>query len=595
MSQKLSALPVGAKIKDANTKYNGATITWLVGGQNHYGANQTALVSEKIISLKAFDAKEAANTDSNRKNYGNNRYSQSNLRQWLNSSATSWYSAQHSADAPPNNANVYSNYNEYDAEPGFLTNFSENMRNALVPTTLTVAKNTVTDGGGSETVSDKVFLLSNTEVGLTNENSIAEGKLMSLFSTAANRIVKPTATAVSKSEYKDTTNLLDSKAWYYWLRTPNASYSYLARHVSTDGSLHNRSAFDGHYGVRPALNLNSDILVSDSTDADGAYTIVWNAAPIITNSTPSGTTLYENDSITLDGTASDTDAGDIVSVKYSVNGGTSRAIASGISDGVSAVAYNRVLTFKSSKIYDGTTAVSAELTSGVAHSVKIWAEDDKGNVSNEIVRTFYVVTNRAPVLSVEVPTTAGSIDSDSIKVTGSINDPDGNDMILTYRINSGTPIEIYRGGNNSFEFDVAFGDLVVGTNTVVVEVADTYGFKASKTIKLNKAAIKTEQLAGDARYKVMPPKGSAKGIVLWVQRDPKLVVEAFVSAVQEGEAERFVTAPKTNTAFVNDELIEDEFIYEADEAKTEINFKLAFTRPSIDVTDAITLITGVLE
>lgn len=594
MSQKLSALPVGAKIKDANTKYNGATITWLVGGHNHYGANQTALVSEKIISLKAVDAKEASNSDSNRKNYGNNRYSQSNIRQWLNSSATSWYSAQHSADAPPNNANVYSNYNEYDAEAGFLTNFSENMRNALASTTLTVAKNTVTDGGGSETVSDKVFLLSNTEVGLANENGVAEGKLMPLFSTAANRIAQPTAAAVTKSEYTNT-SLAASKPWYYWLRTPNASISYNARYVYTDGSLSNYSAYHGNNGVRPALNLNSEILVSDSTDSDGAYTIVWNAAPIITNSTASGTTLYEGDNFVLDGTAKDTDAGDIVSVKYSVNGGTSRAIASGISDGVSAIAYNRVLTFKSSKIYDGTTAVSAELTSGVAHSVKVWAEDDKGNVSNEIVRTFYVVTNRAPVLNVDVPSTAGSIDSDSVKVTGSINDPDGNDMVLTYRINSGTAIEIYRGGNNSFEFDVAFGDLVVGMNTVVVEVADTYGFKASKTIKLNKAAIKTEQLVGDARYKVMPPKGSAKGIVLWVQRDPKLVVEAFVSAVQEGEAERFVSAPKTNTAFVNDELIEDEFIYEAGEAKSAISFKLAFTRPSLDVTDAITLITGVLD
>ena len=30
-----------------------------------------------------------------------------------------------------------------------------------------------------------------------------------------------------------------------------------------------------YYGVRPALNLSSSLLVSDSTDADGCYTFVW--------------------------------------------------------------------------------------------------------------------------------------------------------------------------------------------------------------------------------------------------------------------------------------------------------------------------------
>lgn len=277
--KKLSELPIGAKVKDVETKYNGVPIVWQVGGHNHYATGQTVLVSEKIITLKSFDAKEASNTDSNRKSYGNNRYSQSNIRQWLNSSAASWYSAQHSADAPPNNANVYNNYNEYDAESGFLTNFSENMRNALVPTTLTVAKNTVTDGGGSETVTDKVFLLSNTEVGLTNENSIAEGKRLALFTTAdSSRLAYPTAEAVSKSEYTST-DLSALKAWYYWLRSPFVNLSYYMRHVFSSGALFNHYANNSNSGVRPALNLNSSILVSDSVDSDGAYILFGNLQP----------------------------------------------------------------------------------------------------------------------------------------------------------------------------------------------------------------------------------------------------------------------------------------------------------------------------
>lgn len=274
MARLLSTLPVGAKVVDKGTKYNGNPITWLVGGHNHYAQGQTALVSEKIITLKPFDAIEASNTDSNRRTNGNNRYSVSNIRQWLNSDKVSWYSPQHSADAPPNNANVWSAVNDYDTEAGFLTNFSKGMRSALVATPLTTAKNNVTDGGGSEVVNDKVFLLSNTEVGLANENSIAEGKLLPLFSNDASRVAYPTAEAVAKSEYKDETNLVASKPWNYWLRSPYASYSEVARGVYVSGGLYSRYAYVGDKGARPAINLSSDVLVSDTPNGNGEYELI---------------------------------------------------------------------------------------------------------------------------------------------------------------------------------------------------------------------------------------------------------------------------------------------------------------------------------
>ena len=277
MAQKLSALPVGALVKDANTMYNGKPIVFKVMEHGHAGdpTGSTALVTSNIITLKCFDAKESSNSNSDRQQYGNNRYAHSNLRQWLNSDKTSWYTAQHSADAAPTNANVYNNYNEYDAEAGFLTNFSDEFRNALLTTTKRVAKNTVTDGGSYEDVEDKIFLLSNTEVGLANENNIVEGSIYSLFNTSSNRIAYPTAEAVSKSEYTNS-NLASSKAWYWWLRTPYASNSYSARSVHTYGTLDNLTAYNGHIGVRPACCIPSSIYVSDEAGSDGAYTIIWN-------------------------------------------------------------------------------------------------------------------------------------------------------------------------------------------------------------------------------------------------------------------------------------------------------------------------------
>lgn len=275
MAQKLSALPVGALIKDANTMYNGKPIVFKVMEHGHAGdpTGSTALVTSNIITLKCFDAMESSNPNTDRAQYGNNRYAHSNLRQWLNSDKTSWYTAQHSADAAPTNAKVYSNYNEYDAEAGFLTNFSDEFRNALLTTTKRVVKNTVTDGGSYEDVEDKIFLLSNTEVGLANENNIAEGSIYSLFNTSSNRIAYPTAEAVSKSEYTSD-SLTSSKAWYWWLRTPGASNSHNARIVYTDGTLHGNGAYYGDIGVRPACCVPSSIYVSDEADSDGVYTIV---------------------------------------------------------------------------------------------------------------------------------------------------------------------------------------------------------------------------------------------------------------------------------------------------------------------------------
>ena len=42
-----------------------------------------------------------------------------------------------------------------------------------------------------------------------------------------------------------------------------------------NGTLSYIFAFHGDLGVRPALNLSSTLMVSDSTDVDGCYTFVW--------------------------------------------------------------------------------------------------------------------------------------------------------------------------------------------------------------------------------------------------------------------------------------------------------------------------------
>ena len=264
MSKAISSLPVGAKVKDTGTTYYGSPIIWQVADKNHsgYPANSVTLIAANILKIAAFDAKESGNSDSSRRSYGNNRYALSNIRQWLNKSGSPWYVAQHSADAAPSSGNV--SYNPYDGQSGFLTDFSAQMKAALLDTTLTVAKATV-DGGGSESVVDKVFLLSKQEVGLGSENSIAEGSRLALFSSDnSSRLCKPTANAVSNSTYNNS-SLSASQNWWWWLRSPHSSYSYYVRNVHTGGSSNYNNA---RYGLL--------FCVFTLRRAPGFESVLWN-------------------------------------------------------------------------------------------------------------------------------------------------------------------------------------------------------------------------------------------------------------------------------------------------------------------------------
>lgn len=277
MSQTLGSLAVGAKIKDTSTTFLGSPIIWLKADKDHadYPSNSTTLIAEKILALRAFDAKEPNNSDSNRVSYGNNKYSVSNIDQWLNSDAAAgqWYSARHDADQAPTELTTHVSANTYTEDAGFLNGFSAFFKKNLLDTTLKTVLNTVTDGGSYESITRKIFLASTTEVGLANENSIAEGSILSLFSanTNADRIAYVTQECVDDSDYSS--DPAAGAAWYWWLRTPSSSNSRSVRYVGSSGALSFNNARNGYYGVRPLCNLSSDILVSDTVDEDGCYVI----------------------------------------------------------------------------------------------------------------------------------------------------------------------------------------------------------------------------------------------------------------------------------------------------------------------------------
>ena len=476
MSKTLGSLPVGAKIKDKDTKFLGVPIVWQKADSNHtdYPENSTTLITEKIIALRPFDAMEPNNADSNRKSYGNNKYSVSNIDLWLNSDAAAggWYSARHDADQAPDDTNVWSGYNDYDQDAGFLNGFSAAFRGAILETTLKTALCTA-EGGNYESLTRKVFLASRAELFGAAENSVMEGSLLALFAANTNavRVAYPTSDCVADSEYTNT-NFTASKGWYYWLRTPYSSNSYYVRNVYSGGFLYYFNAWNGNNGVRPLCNLSSDTLVSDSVDSDGCYTLLFSVDPPqnITVKTP----IYcnpEYDTGGIEGGKAEiswsaADNAERYILERSINGGVFNEVYVG--DGLS---YTDTIT-------DNINTVQYRVSSAVANM------RSKNSTTAE---TVVVQDNYPPFISGD--NTALGNTATRIKYDYVVYDGDDVNVTVKEYINANL-IRTYTatGSNkNTLEIDLeTWNGLTAGDNYIRIVVTDDNGASATQTKHFNK-------------------------------------------------------------------------------------------------------------
>lgn len=185
-----------------------------------------------------FDAEEPTNPDSNRKSYGSNNWLESGIRQWLNSdgNAGTWWEAKTDYDVKPF-------YAPYTA--GFLKGLDAEFLSTVGEVSKITARNTVTDGGDSDTSTEKFFLLSMTEVYGALNNNIAEGVAYPYY--ADNSVLSAAGTGEDANRIK----YGNGAAQHWWLRSPNTSNSNNVRGVRTTGSVSFYSAYNS-LGVAPA-------------------------------------------------------------------------------------------------------------------------------------------------------------------------------------------------------------------------------------------------------------------------------------------------------------------------------------------------------
>ena len=244
--------------------------------------NGPLMLSDKIICIKPFDARNSANTSTGshsragRTLWGSNYWADSNMRSWLNSDSgageVEWLCGN-----PPDSAHV--SYNAYDEESGFLTNFTrkelyavkEVEQKSLLSVTDNESATTGTekyaftpdiafavsnyDTAFAEYVTDKMFLLDVKQINAVCSNGDILGE--DYF------VGEPTAQCVANSEY--TVYIEAGQKWDSFLRTPYPDVSYCVLSINQSGVISYADSVSlGNVGVRPAFYLNTQSASLDS-------------------------------------------------------------------------------------------------------------------------------------------------------------------------------------------------------------------------------------------------------------------------------------------------------------------------------------------
>lgn len=195
-----------------------------------YAADRVTVIEDDITVSTSTDSPTLNPVNhQQRARYGSNNYLESNIRDWLNSEAEQYiWTPKTNFDRPSTGAPY--------TGPGFLKLLDPELAAVIGKVNKQVARNTLTDGGGQDLFSDKVFLLSRVEAGLGTEGTTDGEEVYSYYDGIENagRI-----------------KLLNGSPRSWWLRSPNVSNANNARGVGTSGVVSGSGASSSH-GLAPA-------------------------------------------------------------------------------------------------------------------------------------------------------------------------------------------------------------------------------------------------------------------------------------------------------------------------------------------------------
>ncbi|MBQ9030158.1 MAG: hypothetical protein IJ106_01725 [Parasporobacterium sp.] len=284
-------LPIGARICESKS----GTV-FVIADHHHTGWNGTTVIADRVCLISCIDAAEPDNPDKDIAGKGCNRYSLSNINQWLNSAADNWYQPQHEFDAPPREELISMRQEVFESrlfdpdgtfpppysyldQPGYLARFAQDFREAILVTQVPCFGPNDPDiihygPPVAENVPCRAFLPSASETGLEDEVRW-EGYLIRLFLDPRMRMCAPENAAIHKEvsfDYKQSAVAL-------WLRSPLGGSScmgkiYQVEHKFGDvvGATLMLHPVNYAAGIRPLMNLDDSLRVTGRSE-DGIYLI----------------------------------------------------------------------------------------------------------------------------------------------------------------------------------------------------------------------------------------------------------------------------------------------------------------------------------
>ncbi len=202
-----------------------------------YAADRTTTIETGLVVTQSAGVDTLSPVNHHQRcRYGSDNYVESAIRQWLNSEASTFeWVSKTNYDRP----STYSG-------GGFLHQLDPDLVAVLGAVDKQVARNTVTDGGGQDLFSDKVFLLSRVEVyGGTEGETSGEAPYPYYESLASS----PTSGALEgRIKY------LGASARPWWLRSPYPATAIFPRNVYTDGYVYYSCALYS-FGAAPACTI----------------------------------------------------------------------------------------------------------------------------------------------------------------------------------------------------------------------------------------------------------------------------------------------------------------------------------------------------
>lgn len=245
--------------------YNNASILWRCVSIDNNGP---LMLADKIVDTLAYDAKTNDNSNSKshsrsykRDDYGSNYWKDSNMRSWLNSTASAgnvdWLCGN-----PPKDGYV-SGVGAYNQKAGFLNAFSKSEIAAMKTVTQRSLvshpeyNKGIVDGDAN---SDLLYYTGISEAVANYDSSYFETTTEKVFLLDVKQ-----ANAVWKNlkGYYIAYNS-NGMAWPYWLRTPVTDCNHDMRYISSSGEVGRYAPWYSDLGVRPAFYLDSEYFVSTS-------------------------------------------------------------------------------------------------------------------------------------------------------------------------------------------------------------------------------------------------------------------------------------------------------------------------------------------